>query len=377
MRAAYIHIPFCNRICPYCDFNKYVVRGQPVQAYLKALEREIVLTLERDPGQIKSIFVGGGTPTVLTEEELEMFLRSVQMYLQPQENGLEYTFEANPETMNETKTSLLKEYGVNRLSFGVQTFDSHLLKKLGRLHSSDDVYRSIEQARAVGITNISIDLMFGLPDQSLEQLRDTLQTTLDLAVPHVSAYSLKVEEGTFFHTLYQKDKLPLPSEAEEVDMYECIIDTLTKHGYEQYEISNFAQDGYRSTHNLTYWRNEEYYGFGAGAHGYVNGIRHANVAPVQAYIDMLCDQHRLPRVEEHPVSVQEAMEETMMLGLRTKEGVSAAHFYQRFGLQLEEKYGPEIEDLTAKGLIEMYDGYIRLTTKGKFLGNVVFAAFLM
>lgn len=374
-KAVYIHIPFCNRICPYCDFNKYVLKGQPVEQYLAALDREIELTLQLCPTPgIETIFVGGGTPTVLTAVQLERFLQSIKRHVSFS-NLAEFTFEANPETMDLDKLQVLKEQGVNRLSFGVQTFDPQLLRRLGRMHSPEDVFQAIAQAQEQGFQNISIDLMFGLPNQTVEMFNETLNIAFKLGVQHFSAYSLKVEEGTFFHTLYQKDKLPLPSEDEETQMYAILLERMELEGFKQYEISNFAQPGFESRHNLTYWRNGEYYGFGAGAHGYVQGVRHVNAAGVDEYTSFL-QQGQLPHVETHPVSTREAMEDMMIMGLRTREGVALERFYHNFHCQLEDVYEAQLIKLVEKNLIEKTAQGYRLTKSGMFLGNEVFAEFL-
>lgn len=375
-KSVYLHIPFCNRICPYCDFNKYVLKGQPVYEYLEALQKEMKVTVAKHPSeQIQTIFVGGGTPTALDSEQMKIFLDAIQEYFQPQSADLEFSMEANPESVDAEKLRIMKEGGVNRLSFGVQTFEPELLRKIGRMHDQEDVYRSLQLAKEAGFNNISIDLMFGLPNQTLEMLDRTLDIAFTLDIPHFSVYSLKVEEGTFFHTLYKKDKLPLPSEEEEVKMYEHLIERMIKEGYSQYEISNFARPGYESKHNLTYWRNEEYYGLGAGAHGYVAGIRHVNAGLVQEYIHLVHEQDT-PYIETHQVTPLEAMEEMMFMGLRIQEGVSKQKFYEKHQIQLEDAYGSEIKDLLERQLLQTDGARYYLTHRGIFLGNEVFATFL-
>lgn len=375
-KSVYLHIPFCNRICPYCDFNKYVLKGQPVYEYLEALQKEMKVTIAKHPSeQIQTIFVGGGTPTALDSEQMKIFLDAIQEYFQPQSADLEFSMEANPESVDAEKLRIMKEGGVNRLSFGVQTFEPELLRKIGRMHDQEDVYRSLRLAKEAGFNNISIDLMFGLPNQTLEMLDRTLDIAFTLDIPHFSVYSLKVEEGTFFHTLYKKDKLPLPSEEEEVKMYEHLIERMIKERYSQYEISNFARPGYESKHNLTYWRNEEYYGLGAGAHGYVAGIRHVNAGLVQEYIRLVHEQDT-PYIETHQVTPLEAMEEMMFMGLRIQEGVSKQKFYEKHQIQLEDAYGSEIKDLLERQLLQTDGVRYYLTHRGIFLGNEVFATFL-
>lgn len=373
--AVYIHIPFCTNKCHYCDFNSYVLKGQPVEAYLDALEREMEATVrEKPPGIVRTVFVGGGTPTVLTPPQMERFLRSVRAYFPNVAPDYEFTMEANPGTTDREKLEAMRAGGVNRLSFGVQSFDEGLLHAIGRIHSVDDVYRSLENARSAGFDNVSIDLIFGLPNQTVEQMKETLDRALELKLPHHSIYSLKVEENTLFHTLYERGELPLPKEEDELEMFAAIMERLRGAGYEQYEISNFAKPGYESKHNTVYWRNESYYGLGAGAHGYVGGRRHVNIKGVQPYID--ATRERRPLLDSFEVSEEEAMEDFMMVGLRLLRGVARTDFRAQFGKELDDVFGTVAERLAAQGLLEpTADGY-RLTERGIPLGNEVFGAFL-
>lgn len=376
-QSVYIHIPFCTNKCYYCDFNSFVTNNpQLIWDYLEALKREMERTFANQPiSRLKTIFVGGGTPTFLDHAQMRAFLEMVQEHLGGYfSDELEFTMEANPGTTDVEKLRLMRELGVNRLSFGVQSFDNALLKRLGRIHDTNDVYRSIENARTVGFDNVSIDLMFGLPDQTIEIFRQTLDKAFELQTTHFSAYSLKVEENTLFHTLYQKDQLPLPSEDDELAMYLILIEEMEKRGYKHYEISNFAKSGFESKHNKTYWLNDEYYGLGAGAHGYVNGERHVNAGPLAVYLQM--SREGLPRVEQFGVSREDAMEEQMILGLRLMEGVDLARFAARFGVSAHEIFGSIIEEEIAKGMLEEEAGFLRLTKQGLPLGNEVFARFL-
>ncbi|TVY09142.1 radical SAM family heme chaperone HemW [Paenibacillus cremeus] len=374
-RAVYIHIPFCTNKCHYCDFNSYVLKGQPVMDYLDALEREMEQTVRQiPPGEIETIFVGGGTPTVLLPDQMAIFLKRVREYFPNQASNLEITMEANPGTTDLEKLQAMKEGGVNRISFGVQSFNNALLEGIGRIHNTDDVYRSLDNAKRVGFTNLSIDLMFGLPKQTLDVMRDTLKEALALNLPHYSIYSLKVEENTLFHTLYQRGQLPLPEEDEEVEMFNLIMNQLKTAGYGQYEISNFAKPGFESRHNAMYWRNQSYYGLGAGAHGYMHGRRHVNIKGVQPYID--ATRSGLPILELNEVSEAEAMEDFMMVGLRMLSGVRDADFEAQFGRKLEAVFGTVLDKFLRLGLLERtVEGY-RLTASGIPLGNEVFGEFL-
>ncbi|CAM4266488.1 radical SAM family heme chaperone HemW [Paenibacillus tarimensis] len=375
--ALYIHIPFCTNKCHYCDFNSFVLKGQPVDEYLEALEREMERTVQAlPPNEIKTVFVGGGTPTVLTPPQMERFLSGVARYF-PLAESVEFSMEANPGTTDLDKLQVMRAGGVNRISFGVQSFDNVLLERIGRIHDIDDVYRSIELARQAGFHNLSIDLMFGLPGQTMEQMDDSVSRALALDLPHYSLYGLKVEENTLFHALYERNELPLPSEEQELGMYKLIMERLRGSGRRQYEISNFALPGFESRHNITYWRNEPYYGLGAGAHGYAHGIRHINIKGVQPYID--ATRARLPRLGEEAVPEHEAMEDFMMVGLRMLEGVRDQDFAAQFGGRtIESVFGEVLKPLIKNGLLEHSAdaGSYRLSEQGIPLGNEVFGAFI-
>ncbi|CAG7639587.1 Heme chaperone HemW [Paenibacillus solanacearum] len=374
-KAVYIHIPFCTNKCHYCDFNSYVLKGQPVMDYLDALEREMEQTAAQvPPGEIETVFVGGGTPTVLLPDQMESFLSRVRAYFPNLAPNAEFTMEANPGTTDLEKLQAMKAGGVNRISFGVQSFNNALLEGIGRIHNTDDVYRSLENARAAGFTNMSIDLMFGLPKQTIQIMKDTLREALALNLPHYSIYSLKVEENTLFHTLYQRGQLPLPEEDEEVGMFELIMDTLRGAGYGQYEISNFARPGFESRHNMMYWRNQSYYGLGAGAHGYVHGLRHVNIKGVQPYID--ATRSGLPILEKNEVDREEAMEDFMMVGLRMRRGVRRADFMEQFGCEPESVFGAVIDKFLRLELLERTEEGYKLSDRGLPLGNEVFGEFL-
>jgi len=375
-RALYIHIPFCTNKCHYCDFNSFVLKGQPVDAYLDALESEMKQTVAALPTEtIDTVFVGGGTPTVLTPPQMERFLASVRRHF-PLAPDVEFSMEANPGTTDPDKLAAMHAGGVNRISFGVQSFDNGLLERIGRIHNTDDVYRSIENAKKAGFTNLSIDLMFGLPKQTVEQLSDSVDKALQLGLTHYSLYSLKVEENTLFHKLYERNELPLPTEEEELAMFMVVMNKLQAAGYKHYEISNFALPGMESRHNSTYWRNEPYYGLGAGAHGYARGERHLNIKGVQPYIDAA--SVRLPRLETNLIEEAEAMEDFMMVGLRLLAGVRCESFSRQFpGHTIEGTFGTQLERLLREGLLAgAYGEGYRLTDKGIPLGNEVFGAFI-
>ncbi len=376
IKSAYIHIPFCEHICHYCDFNKMFLKGQPVEEYLHMLRKEMQLTLKQAPtDQLMTIYVGGGTPTSLDEKQLVSLCEAIEEELPFDREKVEYTFEANPGDLSLEKLNVLKQAGVNRISFGVQSFDRDLLKKIGRTHEPEDVFDSIEKARKVGFGNITIDLMYGLPGQTKEQFHHSLQQAFSLDLPHYSSYSLIIEPKTVFYNMMQKNKLHLPSQDLEAEMYEMLMEEMDKHGLNHYEISNFAKVGFESRHNTTYWNNDYYYGFGAGAHSYVNGERIANYGPLKKYIEPL-HMNELPRMSVHAVPLNERMEEEMFLGLRKAEGVSFLTFEKRYNHDAKIVFGEQINTLLERGLVEIENDVIKLTHQGKLLGNEVFQSFI-
>jgi putative oxygen-independent coproporphyrinogen III oxidase len=375
IHAAYLHIPFCEHICHYCDFNKVYLKGQPVHDYLLAMEKEIELTLAKSaPEKLQTIFVGGGTPTSLNENQLEQLCDIIKGKL-PYDDSTEFTFEANPGDLSREKFQILRNAGVNRISFGVQTFNDELLKKIGRTHRAKDVFQSVALAKETGFNNISVDLIYSLPGQTVDDFKQTLAKAFTLDLPHYSGYSLIIEPKTVFYNLLSKGKLPTVSEDTEAEMYQILMEEMEKNKLNQYEISNFAKSGFESKHNLTYWNNDNYYGFGAGAHGYVDGSRVSNHGPIKKYIETI-NQGHLPLIHSHEVSKIEAMEEEMFLGLRKNAGVSVEDFIKKFAIDPTKIFEKEILNQQDRGLLELDNGFIRLTKRGRFLGNEVFQSFI-
>lgn len=376
MTAAYLHIPFCEHICFYCDFNKVFLEGQPVEEYVDAVIREMELMRALHPDeQLETFYVGGGTPTTLTAPQLARLLAAVQDIFHLPKDA-EFTVEANPESANAEKFAVMRDYGVNRLSMGVQSFNNTILKRIGRIHTAEQVFSCVEAARSAGFENISIDLIFRLPNQTMADFQDSLRQALALDLPHYSIYALILENKTIFYNLMRQGKLPLPSEDDEADMYELAMETMAEHGREQYEVSNYAIPGFQSRHNLTYWRNGSYFGFGAGAHGYIAGKRYNNHGPIQHYLEPL-RQGKSPILYQQELTQKQTVEEEMMLGMRTMAGVDRNQFAQKFGVGLEDLYGGIISSLQSEGLVQWRGDRLSLTRKGKFLGNEVFRAFLM
>ncbi|MFT8870989.1 MAG: radical SAM family heme chaperone HemW [Sporolactobacillus sp.] len=371
-RGLYVHVPFCDHICYYCDFNKVLATRQPVDDYLEAVGKELMLYAEQ--GAVHTIYIGGGTPTALSQKQLIRLLREIRTAF-PQ-TVTEFTVEANPENVSDDKLSAMRAAGVDRLSLGVQTFNDRLLRQIGRLHTGEIAEQAVRRARAHGLTNISIDLMFALPGQTEADLHESLERAFALEVPHISVYALQVEPKTVYYNQLRRGDLLLPGEDIEADMYGQIMLAAERHGLSQYEISNFARPGSEGVHNSFYWRNGEYYGVGAGAHGYVDGVRYANAGPVKQYMAAV-NAHGCARTSTHAVSVNEQIEEELFLGLRLRKGVSRTVFAGKFGCTLESIYGVQISALKKKGLLEEEGDHIRLTRRGLFFGNDVFSAFLL
>ena len=374
--SAYIHIPFCEHICYYCDFNKVFLEGQPVDEYIQSLLTEIRLTLEKHPTKVsETIYIGGGTPTSLTAKQLDVLLTGIHRYL-PTHTTKEFTVEANPGDLTAEKLDVFKAHGVNRLSMGVQTFDDRLLKKIGRKHSVQDVYDTIKLLEKKQFDNVSIDLIYALPGQTLDSFRDTLTKALAFDLPHYSMYSLILENKTMFMNWVRQGRLELPTQEAETKMFEEAIIAMAQSGHHQYEISNFAKKGKESMHNLVYWDNEHYFGFGAGASGYLNQKRYKNYGPIQHYMKPLKEQ-RLPIFETEEISRANQIEEEMFLGLRKIEGVSLRRFEEKFNQKLTSVYQSVIDELQQQQLAVLEEDYFRLTPKGLFIGNDVFEKFLL
>lgn len=374
--SAYIHIPFCEHICYYCDFNKVFLEGQPVDEYLELLLREMDLQLAQTPiDQAPTLYVGGGTPTALTAQQLDRLLGGIVQRF-PMKTVEEFTVEANPGDLTVDKLKVMQNYGVDRLSMGVQTFDDRLLKKIGRKHTADDVYQTMAFLEKADFRNVSIDLIYALPGQSLASFRDTLKRALDLDLPHYSLYSLILENKTMFMNWVRQGRLELPDQEEEGQMFEETINAMEKAGRKQYEVSNFALPGHESKHNTVYWHNQHYFGFGAGASGYLGNRRYKNYGPIQHYLKPL-RQGILPVMENEVLTRENQMEEEMFLGLRLKEGVSFQRFQEKFQCSLESVYGDVLSTEAKAGHLVVENGSVRLTAQGLLIGNDIFEKFLL
>ncbi|HGD1010122.1 TPA: radical SAM family heme chaperone HemW [Streptococcus agalactiae] len=363
--SAYVHIPFCTQICYYCDFSKVFIKNQPVDAYLQALIREF---RSYDITELRTLYIGGGTPTSISAVQLDYLLTELSRDLNL--NTLEeFTIEANPGDLTVDKIEVLQKSAVNRVSLGVQTFNDKHLKRIGRSHNEAQIYSTIDALKTAGFQNISIDLIYALPGQTMDDVRSNVAKALSLNIPHLSLYSLILEHHTVFMNKMRRGKLHLPTEDLEAEMFEYIISEMERNGFEHYEISNFTKPGFESRHNLMYWDNVEYYGVGAGASGYLDGIRYRNRGPIQHYLKGVSEGNA--RLSEEVLSKNEMMEEELFLGLRKKEGVSIGKFEQKFGTSFEKRYGQIVQELQSDGLLKENNGFIQMTKKGLFLGDTV------
>ena len=372
----YVHIPFCLQKCFYCDFPSYAGRERYMEDYAKALCREIAsqgFLRRKALGAPTTIYVGGGTPTALPAKLMERILRALGALASP---AGEFTVEATPGTVDGEYLSMLFRHGANRLSIGVQSFSDGLLRRIGRIHTGEEAKRAVELARGAGFSNISLDLMYGLPGQSLGELQASMGIAMGLGVQHISIYGLQVEEGTAFARQRERGQLDLPGDEMEEAMYDCMVKTLPEHGYARYEISNFARPGYESRHNLGYWQDVPYLGLGAAAHSYLDGKRWANTPDIAEYISRM-GRGESPVLEKEERTRDIAMEEFAFLALRTAQGIDKEKFRRAFGCTLETVYGEVLQRMESRGLLRNEGNFVFLTEPGMKYGNLVFAEFLL
>ena len=348
--SLYIHIPFCNSICDYCDFTKlqyFTIFSKP---YLKALKEELK---SYNIGELKTIYIGGGTPTCLPDDEFKELLDIIKPY---SNDVIEYTVECNPESLSENKLILMKEYGVNRLSIGVESTNDQILKSINRKHTFNDVINAVSKARKHGFDNISLDLILGLPNVSKNMLKKDIENLIALNVDHISCYSLTVHPNTVF---YINGIEPLPGDLER-ELYDLVNEKLKQSGFVHYEISSWSK-GKESLHNLTYWRNQEYYGCGLGASGYVNGIRYKNVTNIHSYLK----NNYVKEKEE--VSYKDCLEYEIMLNLRTRHGLDLELLKDKYGYDLLSNKKEEINDLIEQKLLYKKSNFLVATYDGMMI----------
>lgn len=367
--SVYIHIPFCATKCYYCAFNTYTFHKEQAKAYLHALRTEMELYApETDP--LQTIFIGGGTPSILSANALTQLFTDVHEHFQITPD-VEITVECNPGTVDTEKLRVMRDNGVNRLSFGLQAMQDETLKQLGRIHTVAEFRQSYHLAREGGFENINIDLIFALPDQRMEAWHHTLNEVISLDPDHISAYNLVMEEATPFYEWWQAGELDLPSDDTEADMFEYTIETLTAHGYTHYEICNFARPDHYAKHNLVYWNNQPCIGLGAGACGYVNGVRYSNIRGIAPYINKLSKRNK-PVANTECLTGNAEKAETLMLALRKREGISLENYKNRFGEDIEVAFGDTLKKWIDLQLLERTATHLRLTHRGRLLANEVF-----
>ena len=357
----YLHVPFCRSICAYCDFTHQAYRSEDAEQWLDALQKE--LDLKKINPHLKTVYIGGGTPTALTEKQLDHLLSMLDFCSR---ETVEYTIEINPETLTDEKTKIMAQHGVNRASIGFESGDSSLLKLMNRHHSAEDTRFAVELLRDKGIENISLDLMYSLPDQTIEQVKDSTMIALSMKPSHLSLYSLTIEP----HTVFSNRHLSPCDEDIEADMYEWISSTLPQYGYQQYEISNFAMPGRESVHNCAYWDYRDFYGISSGASGKENSIRYDNTRSMKEYLNNPLEH------QDIMLSKKNQMFEMLMMGMRLKQGMKKERFEESFGESIDSVYGKTIERLAQKGLVINSVTHLRASDQGYEILNDILEEFL-
>ncbi|WP_238883264.1 radical SAM family heme chaperone HemW [Clostridium sp. YIM B02551] len=370
--SLYIHIPFCKQKCMYCDFPSYSGKDALMEEYINALCKEIAR--EASKYSYNTVFIGGGTPSYLDEDNLEKLLKEINKL--SLNRNLEFTMECNPGSLTKEKLDIMKSYGVNRLSLGLQSTKNSILKEIGRIHSFEEFKSNYSLAREMGFNNINVDTMFGLPNQSVEDFKNTLGEITELNPEHISAYSLIIEEETAFYKLWEEDKLKLPSEDEEREMYEYCVDYLNEKGYLQYEISNFSKKDKECRHNKVYWELEEYLGCGSSSASLIDGKRIKNTEDIKEYIEAI-NSNKSAKIEIINLKEEDLIEEFMFLGLRKKEGIDESIFKRKFNKELDSIYEKVIKFHINEGLLVREKGKIYLSKKGIELSNYVMKDFIL
>jgi len=374
----YVHIPFCKQKCMYCDFPAYQNLQDYYETYVYALVQEMDLWVSEHPESkakpIDTIYFGGGTPTELSIQQLQMIVDKIKSTFTITDD-CHMTIESNPGEVDLQYLTKLVKLGFNRISFGVQTFDDKALTMLHRSHNGEKAKQAVFDAKEAGFTDINIDLIYGLPRQTLEDIQYNLNILKDLPINHISTYGLQVEVGTYLYHLVQKNLISIPSESIDEAMYDTMMEGLKNQGFERYEISNFAKDSSYSRHNLKYWHYVDYLGFGAGAHSFYEGIRRSNNRNVMPYIQAV-DRYTMPTIDTETITVERAQEDFCFLALRTKWGLDEQKFEDRFGVSVHNLFGNILEDLVTKGLLEYQNSSYHLSSEGAKHGNYVFSQFI-
>ena len=374
----YVHIPFCKQKCMYCDFPAYQNLQDYYETYVYALVQEIDLWVTEHPESksrpIDTIYFGGGTPTELSIQQLQMIVDKIKSTFTITDD-CHMTIESNPGEVDLQYLTKLVKLGFNRISFGVQTFDNKALTMLHRSHNGEKAKQAVYDAKEAGFTDINIDLIYGLPRQTLEDIQHNLDIVKDLPINHISTYGLQVEVGTYLYHLVQKNLISIPSESIDESMYDMMMAGLKELGFERYEISNFAKESSYSRHNLKYWHYIDYLGFGAGAHSFYDGVRRSNNRNVMPYIQAV-DRYTMPTIDTEIITVERAQEDFCFLALRTKWGLNEHTFKKRFGISVVNLFGTTLNDLVSKDLLEYENDSYHLTSEGAKHGNYVFSQFI-
>jgi len=363
-KSAYIHIPFCKSKCKYCSFVSFGGKwGKPecdYSTYIDALIKDIETNYK---GEIlQTLYFGGGTPSLLPLSDIEKIKNCFNL-----SDNCEITLENNPDDITEDFLNGLKDLGITRLSLGAQTFDDEILQNIGRRHFASDTIKAVKLAQKVGFQNISLDLIYGLPNQTMNVLKNDVHNLLELKIQHISTYGLKIDKNSFFYTHKPEN---IADDDIQADMYNYICDELGKNDFNHYEISNFSKNGYESKHNLTYWNNEEYYGFGVAAHGYIDNIRYSKPETLSEYTENP-SKHKT----KQPVTQKEMLEEELFLGFRRKSGIDTALIFQKYGVNFEEKFSKVIKRFTPEYLEKTDKGY-KLTRNGVLISNLILSEFI-
>ena len=372
----YIHIPYCIHKCGYCDFNSHPIKQDEMNHYIDALVAEMkhYAKTYSNTNIIRTIFLGGGTPTTLTVYQLERILKECVSEFTVASDA-EITIEANPATIDIEQLKSIRQTGYNRISIGVQSFDKAELKLLDRAHGPEEIHSTVDRARKAGFDNLSLDLMFAIPNQSLSSWESNLNKALEKNPEHLSTYNLTIEQGTAFSKLQSNGKLIMPDDDHQLELYKRTIERLTKKGFHHYEISNFARRGKECKHNITYWENKNTLGLGAGASSYMNGTRFKNINLPAHYIRQVKDK-KIAVEHSETLEPRQAMGETIMLGLRLLQGISIHQFEKRFQISFTSLFRNIISSLKEKELVVIEKDYLRLSKKGLFIADSVILEFI-
>ncbi|OPJ55600.1 radical SAM family heme chaperone HemW [Alkalithermobacter paradoxus] len=371
----YIHIPFCIKKCNYCDFSSYKLDNESKNKFIDGLIKEMKMYSDMyKDREFLTVFIGGGTPTILDTKELKYILDNINKHFKINKDA-EITIESNPGTLEKEKLKELYELGVNRLSIGVQAYQTKHLNTLGRIHTFKEFEESFKSALEVGFRNINVDLMFSLPNQTMKEWKETLQKVVDLNPTHISTYSLIIEEGTKFYDMYKSGEIVDIDQNLDRQMYYYAREYLSKNGYNQYEISNFSKKGYECRHNIIYWKCKEYLGLGPSAHSYINKIRFSNYSTIDTYLEILNNKN-LPIDDRNELTFKDRLEEKIFMGLRMNEGIDVYEINEEFNIDIKNLYKETINKLVNDGYLKCNNNRVHLTNKGIDFSNKVFIEFL-